>query len=266
MLEASQVLDLLSYDESQSYKDIDRCRQDGQTMSVASKDRASYVARSQKLKYWLVNARTSTALLILGNSSEADTLSSPLSFIAAELAHNCVETDSTKALAYFCGQHTDSWRDPRANATGLIVSLITQLLSQPGEESVDAMFNLAFIDDEMCRLIRQDDIEALCDLFKTLVLQIKTFKVVMCVIDTISIYETAERRALTSYVLAVLMEIVEETGGNDKGVVFKLLITEPGAYCAAETSFLEEEILRVEECIDGTGQGVLDMDGLQPDF
>jgi len=98
------------------------------------------------------------------------------------------------------------------------------------------------------------------------VLQIKTFKVLMCIIDTISIYETAERRAVTSYVLAVLMEIVEETGGNDKGVIFKLLITEPGAYCAAETSFLEEEILRVEECIDGTGQGVLDMDGLQPDF
>jgi hypothetical protein len=69
-------------------------------------------------------------------------------------------------------------------------------------------------------------------------------------------------------VLETLKYLVEETRRRqmeeDECVLFKLLATDPGAGCAAERFFAEEEVLvfRVERYIDRGRQGGFAMEGI----
>jgi hypothetical protein len=71
---------------------------------------------------------------------------------------------------------------------------------------------------------------------------------------TLSIYETPDRKEATESVLHMLTELAAH---QNKAVVFKLLITDPGMSCDAERLFADPDIYLVPGDIDGDGQGVL---------
>jgi hypothetical protein len=268
-LASSQLVAQLNYDPSVPEADTTRCRLSSNQMSLSSKDRISHIAHSNHVQHWLLDPQNSAALLIMGNMPDTTSLTSPLSFFVAELATLYSHADSTFTLSYFCGLHIDSWKDPLANAAGLILSLLGQLLSTTiNNDRFDFEFDLGFIDDEVIEQLQNYDLETLCEVFKTLVLQIKETIVLFCFLDTVSIYEIRERRDGTRFVLSMLRELVDETGrlrmeGNS-GVVFKLLVTDPGAVCVVEEFFADEEKFLVPEFIDGGNQGVVLMEGLDP--
>lgn len=234
-------------------------------MSLASKDRASHIARSGQLKSWLFDANTSSALLILANMKDAATaFSSPASYLVAELSELYSNGISTATLSYFCGLHVDSWSNPRANGAGMINSFLGQLLQY---ERFESEFDFGFVDDQIIAMLQTDDVQALCETFKTLILQIKDPVILYCFIDTIGIYEIPERYDATSIVLFTLMEIVAVTkdlqAEGKSTVTFKLLVTDPGSLVKLENVFEEDQVYLVDEHISGGMQGVIDMDGLE---
>lgn len=234
-------------------------------MSLASKDRASHIARSEQLRSWVLDAENSTALLILANTrDDATAFSSPVSYLVAELSDLYADRNSTATLSYFCGLHVDSWKNPRATGIGMVSSFLGQLLDY---ERFESEFGLGFLDDQIIEGLKCDDCETLCEVFKTLILQIRQPVVLYCFVDTLSIYETPQRYATTSAVLNILKDLVDETRNRQtegkEGTVFKLLVTDPGSSVKLESVFEEDEVFLVDEYIVGGMQGVIEMDGLE---
>lgn len=262
-----QIISLIAYNEETAATDVDRCCSEGEAMSFSDKDRASYVARSSQLQSWLLRTRMSSALLILGNTTQSTAFFSPLSYLVAQVARLYSDTEATATISFFCGLHYESWKDPQANATGLVISLLGQLLSN---SRFEPWFDLSFIDDELKEQLNNKDIEALCDLFKTLILQIKEPIVLLTCIDMLSTYETRQHLEETTVVMEMLMELVQETErqqpwAEEEGtakLVFKLLVTDPGPSCMAERMFDRDDVFLVPEHVDGNMQDVIDMQGL----
>lgn len=222
-------------------------------MGDAAKDRASFVANSRKLQLWLTDPTKSQALNINGDFKH-DAHTPPFSFLCAEMLHLYGSVQNTYAIAYFCHLHSDSWRNQRANARGMMISLIGQLLSLRGS------FDLSFIDQKTIGEVKADGIRALCRIFRRLVFQLPEEAVLFCCIDTISIYETSDRLEETRFAFRTITRLL--AAKKWKGT-FKLLITSSGRSLGIEAYLNEEEILRVPDDIDGNRLGVMDLRNLK---
>lgn len=258
------LLAILDYDHDMPSSDINHCRLDGEKMSLAEKDLVSHIARSDAMRLWLLNAKESASLLIMGNTTDPNAFTSPLSFLVAELAELYADTEASTTISYFCGLHVDARKEAFADARGIVLSLLTQLVLKERYKG----FKFGFMSDELVERVKGFEVEALCEVFKTLVLQIKDTSMLLCFVDTISIYETRPRRAGTRVVLEMLRELVGETRTQREeqmqGVVFKVLVTDPGISCEAMKLF-KEEVFVVGSFVDGGRQGIVDMEGLEPD-
>lgn len=247
------LVDLLEFNVACPRKDVATCRAMGGTMGDAAKDRASFVANSRKLHLWLTDPTRSQALIINGDFKH-DAFTSPLSFLCAEMSHLYGSAQNTYTITYFCGLNSDSWRNQRANARGMMISLLGQLLSSRRS------FDLSFIDKKMIREVKRESIQALCRIFRCLVFQLPEEVVLFCFIDTISIYETSDRLEETRYAFQTIIRLL--TAKKRKGT-FKLLITSSGRSLETEEFVEEEDILRVPDYIDGNRQGVMDLRNLK---
>jgi hypothetical protein len=247
------LIDILDFDVDGPKKDISACRALGGAMGDAAKDRASFVANSRKLQTWLTDPMKSRALIINGNFKH-DALTSPFSFLCAEMSYLYGAAPNAYAITYFCGLHTDSWRNPRANARGMMISLLSQLLYLKKD------FDLSFIDKNIIRVLKEDSIQALCRIFRRLVLQLPAEVVLFCFIDTISIYETSDRLEETRFAFRTITRLL--TAEKRKGT-FKLLITSTGRSLNIEEYIDEEDILRVPDYVDGNRLGVIDLGNLE---
>lgn len=247
------LADILDFDVACPKKDIATCRALCGTMGDAAKDRASFIANSKKLQRWLTEPAESRAFIINGNFKH-DALTSSFSFLCAEMSHLYGSARNTYAITYFCGLHTDSWRNPRANARGMMISLLGQLLC------LKEGFDLSFIDKDVIRKIKHDSIQALCRIFRRLVFQLPEEVVLFCCIDTISIYETSDRLDETRFAFRSITRLL---GAEKMKGTFKLLITSSGRSLDIEEYIDEEDILRVPDYIDGNRQGVIDIKNLK---
>ena len=247
------LVDLLDFNVDCPSKDIATCRAMSGTMGDAAKDRASFVANSRKLQLWLTEATKSQALIINGDFKQ-DALTSPFSFLCAEISHLYGSVQNTYVMTYFCGLHSDSWRNPRANARGMMISLVGQLLSS------NRSFDLSFIDKKMIREVKDDSIRALCRIFRRLVLQLPEETVLFCCIDTISIYETSDRLEETRFAIRTITRLL---AAKKRKATFKLLITSSGQSLDVKAHLNEEDILSVPHYIDGSRQGVVDLRKIQ---
>jgi hypothetical protein len=190
-----------------------------------------------------------------------------MSYLCAEITHLYSSAEPALAISYFCGLHVDSWRNPQANAKGMMVSLIGQLLDAAEKKKtvrheIEAKgFDAAAL-KELEKKVQKDstNTSALCRLFSKLLRQLPSGITLFCLIDTVSIYETTERRSDTMRAIRVLKELVED---ESLKVVFKLLLTAPGQSQYAHIYFKEDEIFDVPEYIDGDKQDVLGLEGIQ---
>lgn len=247
------LVDLLEFNVDCPRKDIATCRALSGTMGDAAKDRASFVANSRKLQLWLTDPTKSQALII-NSDLKHDALTSPFSFLCAEMSHLYGSVRNTYVITYFCGLHSDSWRNRRANARGMMISLLGQLLSS------QKSFDLSFIDKKMIREVKDDGIRALCRIFRRLVFQLPEETVLFCCVDTISMYETSDRLEETRFAFRTFTRLL--AAKKRKGT-FKLLITSSGQSLDIKAYLKEEDILRVPEFIDGNRHGVIDLTNLK---
>ena len=179
----------LDFDPVSPVSDVELCLELALVNHPIAMDRASWVMRSEKVVAWLAQAEKSCALLIHG-SSEPFQYTSPLSMFCGHLVGLFAAAKPVLVLNYFCGLHMGT--DSRSNARGMLVSMIGQLLGQGAHKGLH--FELSFIDDDDICSLEKDDIEALCNVFRDLVLQISDNKFLICIIDGISLYETSDRR------------------------------------------------------------------------
>lgn len=246
-------MDILVYDEVCIQKDITICRGLGGTMSNAEKDYASFVATSEKLRLWLTEPTRSCALVIKGAFKHNVSIS-PLSFLCAEISHLYGAIPNTIAIGHFCSLHVDSWQNPRANARGMMASLLGQLLSfREG-------FDLSFIDKQMIQDAKNDDIRVFCKIFRHLVAQMPKRSTLFCFVDTISIYETSQRLDETRIAFQTLANLLDPRG---KSATFKLLVTSPGRSIPIEKYISDENIMVVPDFIDGDRHGVINLSYIQ---
>lgn len=184
-------------------------------------DRAVHLMQSTRFESWLTSIKSS-ALLINGNAPvPAGNRGGPLSFVAAKILDSLQKVSNKSAsgiirLHYFCDEHVDQSKDPDASPSGLMNSLLAQLLTGYEDFDLSTVHNLKNVDTESTR--------ALCKLFAKLVSQLPEEILVFCVIDGLSHYDDEERRGDREELLDRLTALTRRNkqGGGCK---FKLLLT-----------------------------------------
>ena len=259
-VEPKTIMNILDFDPISPVSDAERCLELALVDDPIALDRASWVMHSEKLMAWLGQGKKSRALLIHG-SSEPFQYTSPLSMFCGHLVGLFAAAKPILILNYFCGLHMGT--DPRSNVSGMLVSLIGQLLGQGAHKGLH--FELSFIDDDDIRSLEKNDIETLCNVFRDLVLQVPDNKFLICIIDGISLYETSDRRNELMYAWKRLNRLL--TNQNVK-VVLKLLATCPGhSLKLHDASVMKRgDILRVPDEVDGGRQGAWDTAELDESF
>lgn len=154
-----------------------------------------------------------------------------MSFVCALLIQSLQTTDAAITISFFCGLHTLS-TDPLSSAAGLMRSLISQLLSIHS-------FNLSFIDEDYEEQLHQNNLEYLLDLFRTLIEQLPSSRVLFCLIDGIAFYERHQDRNDIQALLETLSEITDDRG---IGPVVKVLMTNPLRSRWAKDYFPEDRL------------------------
>ena len=219
-----EILRLLEFDVDSPSADIEECQSLQFTLGLSGKDEASCVIQSKEVECWITNSTKSSSLLINGNRPDAamDDLS-PMSLVSAELISLFSLSKSMVVISYFCGLHADFHSDSIDGVPAMMKSLIGQLLAQPKDRKL--AFDLSTIKDDDIERIEEDDLDVLCKMFRRVVLQLPSDKILFCIIDGISRFETwpgTEGDILQ--VLKLLTNLVRKK----TGVVIKLLFTCPG--------------------------------------
>ena len=241
----------MRYDQVSPVLDIECCLELADDMDPVAIDRASWAMGTEELQSWLGESKSSRSMLINGNSDPLEN-KSPLSLFCAHLTHLFVAVKPVIVVSYFCGLHAELATDPRANAQGMMISLIGQLLLQARQKMLH--FDLSFFAQQKLRLIAEEDLKTLCSVFRNLIFQLRKNRIIFIIIDGISLYEATDGDADLLYAWRRLNQLL--THKSLKAVV-KLLATSPG-----QTLRLHEEdvmthgdVLDMPEEVDGDRQG-----------
>lgn len=241
----------MRYDQISPVLDIERCLELADEMDPSAIDRASWVTGSEEFRSWLGESTNSRSMLINGNSDPLEN-TSPLSLLCAHLTHLFVAAKPVIVVSYFCGLHMDLMADDRANAQGMMISLIGQLLLQGRHKNIP--IDLSFLAHKKLQLLAGDDLKALCNIFRDLVIQLPQHRILFCVIDGVSLYESTNGDGDLLYAWQRLNQLL--THKHLKAVV-KLLATSPGqTLCLHEEDVMENgDVLFIPEEVDGSRQG-----------
>ncbi|CAN9191195.1 unnamed protein product [Alternaria alternata] len=219
------LLRTLDVDLEAVQDDIEYCLALGFTQNEDFQKRASLVLHSSEFGNFVAAANQSKFLLVNGNNDAAQFIS-PLSHVCAKTIDLLSVSDDIICLTYFCSRHTDQWREPRADATGLVASLTAQLLTQiKKRRKIDGFsLDLSFLSfDDHCA-VQEEDMDATFNVFQAIVKQLAKDTVIFCFIDGLSAYENFDRRQDTSRLMQSILKLVKRS----KGVVFRCMVTFPG--------------------------------------
>ena len=241
----------MRYDQISPVLNIERCLELADDMDPVAIDRASWVMGTEELQSWLGESKSSRSMLINGNSDPLEN-KSPLSLFCAHLTHLFVAVKPVIAVSYFCGLHAELATDPRANAQGMMISLIGQLLLQTGQKRLH--FDTSFLAPKKLQLLAADDLKTLCTIFQNLVIQLPKNRIVFVVIDGISLYEATDGDADLFYAWQKLNQLLIH---KSLKAVMKLLATSPGQtlHLHEEDVMMNGDVLYVPEEVDGDRQG-----------
>lgn len=220
-----------------------------------AQDRAIAIMRSPKLRTWIQEASISSTLFINANQVGA---SNPSQFCIPVVSAKLIESiqtiqmemrtnnKSTLVLSFFCARHTRPSVDQDAGPAGALRSLTTQLLLV--HPCLD-MARLRSIHKDM----DYDDVEALCDMFESLIEQLPAKSLVFCVIDSISCYEDIATWNEDTKTITQRLVMISE-GRDDRRCLFKLLLTSPRTSRALYQYIEDQEnVLWMESRVLSTG-------------
>ncbi|KAI1771510.1 hypothetical protein F4818DRAFT_205577 [Hypoxylon cercidicola] len=240
---------VLRYEPDVPREDLTAIMHRGSELSLEEQDRIVYVIESQILRNWLLSPKNGI-LLVRENSSDIDSGTSAMSFVAAHVIQSTQQAQKRRLLClhWFAGQHRNARGDADANVHGVVRSLIGQLLHRHGG------FDLYFVKSSTALAIRDaNDLGVLCDVFDELLFQLPDKTVLFCVVDRLACLEYRHREQV-QYLLERFRAVSRHASG--KGILFKLLLTHAGgAFRAAAMFDGPGEILDVPEDGDGNRMG-----------
>ncbi len=201
--------------------------------------RAEQLVSIPKFQQWMVQTK-STELLVHGHMKPSRTSVSPLSLFTAAIVQNLQRVDRFLTLAFFCAAHT-SFEDPLTGGVGLIKSFLAQLLKQHHFDSADLAHATQHVD---LHLLESgiDDVIQLCGLFIGLVRQLGSNVTLVCVIDSINVYDDPEFLQ-DMQVERVLFELLSLTLDEDLPTHVKILLTSPTDTATIRRGFRKSDIL-----------------------
>lgn len=215
----------------------------GTSLSLTDQDRVVWMMQSPKLREWL-NFPKSQTLLINGDG-DANEMFSSTTFLTAKLLESLGHIEPIISQHFFCSLHTTSRKDAMADATGLIKSLVSQLLVR------DISWDLSSLSTADLGNIQHNDLQTICVLFKSLIHQLPDATFLFWMIDGITYYERSERRRDFVKVIDELLGMIKDCNG----VVIKLLLTCPGTSLYVKDALGKDSILSVPPTVDGSRQG-----------
>ena len=224
------LLEMLDYDHRSHQKDIERSLKVGYSQDDEAQARAAWILHSAEMGDFLAGNAESKLLLINGNI-EATEFISPLSYVCAKISDLISISNQIILITHFCGYRTDELRDPRANAQGMLASLVGQMYTQiqnwddNDDERADFNLDLSSISSANCWAIQKEkDLDALFNIFRDMVMQLPENTIVFCLIDSLSAYENSGRKDDT----VALMQKVARLVKKSTPVALKVLVTAPG--------------------------------------
>ena len=129
--------------------------------------------------------------------------------------------------------------------------MLNNLLSQLINQILTSNLRPKLVDH--CLSEADPQVSELCDLFIQLAEALPTGTILFCIVDGISYYEDAERRAECSEVLSMLTSLSRRNHSATIGPLIKLLVTAPLRSHFAYQLFEEEEILNMDENYPSNG-------------
>jgi hypothetical protein len=214
----------LDFDTELLQEDMQYCLALGFAETPQFQDRAAWVLKAPVIGKLLGSEEGLKLILVHGNHDGTQFIS-PLSYLCAKVADLMSVSDAVVCLTYFCGRHTDEWREPQANAQGLLAQLTGQLLSQTrNRKRKKAKLDLSSLTADDQSGIESNDLSATWRAFETIVKQLAKGTIVFCFIDSLSAYENSVRRQKTSVLMKKLCRLMRKA----KNVDFRCMITYPG--------------------------------------
>jgi hypothetical protein len=218
------LLSALDFDPDFLQEDMQYCLALGFAETPKFQDRAAWLLKAPDTAKFL-DSETRLKLLLVHGNHDGTQFISPLSYACAKIADLMSVSEAVICLTYFCGRHTDEWREPQANAQGLLAQLIGQLLDQIGKrKGKKAKADLSSLTIEDQNGLENDDLSATWRVFEAVVKQLPKGTVVFCFIDSLSAYENSARRQKTSVLMKRMCRLMRKT----KNVDVRCMVTYPG--------------------------------------
>jgi hypothetical protein len=218
------LLAALDFDPDFLQEDMDHCLTLGFRETPEFQDRAAWAMKAPKTSSFL-DSDSGSKLLVVNGNHDATHFISPLSYVCAKLTDYMSVSDEIICLTYFCSRHTNEWRDPRANAQGLLAQLTGQLLSQlksKKRKRFDPDLSSLSIEDQSA--LENDDYAATWRTFETVIKQLPRGTVVVCFIDALTVYENSARKQDTSALMKKLSRLIRKS----KTLDLRCMVTYPG--------------------------------------
>ena len=212
VIEPGQLLELLAVDHTQIAEDLTNMLRLSQAADLSYHNRGSLLSRSPKFQGWL----TSTSpifLLVDGNGDSAVERTSAMTFISALLAQS-LSDEGVSCIHHFCGLHKTS-NDDLNGPSGLLRGLLAQLVNLH-------VFRIGFTNNAEYHELQRFDTMRLCALFGELIRDLQPGFVLVCIIDGVSLYETADWVEDLCKILETLNSLTRDP---NVCAVFKVLAT-----------------------------------------
>lgn len=213
--------------------------------------RAEQVVGTLEFRNWVV-ARGGSKLLVHGEYGGPEYSEvSPLSALCAALVQAVRTRPEFVTLVFFCGRHLDQRRDDHIGASGLMRSLIAQLLRQCPWACPDALgpdMSLGEIED--------GDLEVLISLFFDVACRLPASKTLVIFIDGVQLYERMKFREGLYQVVDRLVELADDDGAMQS--TLKVFLSSPWQTRTRELHriFSRDQAILSMESMQDTGQGL----------
>ncbi|KAJ5150896.1 uncharacterized protein N7482_010148 [Penicillium canariense] len=204
-----------------------------------------FITRSTQFQNWINKTEGKNASLLVQGHFDSEDGTSALTHLCARIAYESAPNPKVLILTHFCSLHTASRAEigRRAGATGLIVSLIGQLLSY---DTHRVQFDLSRITQHALSRIEEFSLKKLCWFFEMLIAQVKKGITIICIIDNISSYETDEAVGDLERLIRCLQTWVIQANQTSSKPRMKLLITDTNQTTRVYRYFQQDDILDLE--------------------
>jgi hypothetical protein len=214
----------LDFDPEFLQEDMQYCLALGFGETLKFQDRAAWVLNAPETGRFLGSEPDLKMLLVHGNHDGTHFIS-PLSYACAKITDLMSVSEAVICLTYFCGRHTDEWREPQANAQGLLAQLTGQLLEQirkrKGKKPKADLSSLTAADQIG---LGHNDLSVTWRVFEAIVKQLPKGTIVFCFIDGLSAYENSARRQKTGVLMKKMCRLMRKT----RNVDVRCMATYPG--------------------------------------